>query len=435
MRRAAALLLLCAAFVVLPALPASAGTCGQTSATTVDPNTGWRFTSRWTCGNTRGARLYGDAAYGTPTAYMDSTTSWFLCYRRGEAHSGGNDVWYYTLGDRPFPGMEARGNWGYMPAVDVYTSTDPWPGMAPCPEAFSPPARTDGRRPVLFVHGYDTAGDSCSSVWANAKQMYRNHGWTDAQLKTVTYYGDYTGCDYRLYGNGTRDIPIEQLGNSLAWLIWNTWSKFGVSIDIVAHSMGGLVTRAAITGTQYPGTAPSTSQAWPPYLYVEDVSTLSTPHAGAWASSSITCIAAWHNTQCRQMSADDPFMRDWIQGRANPQAQVRGGRGGTDWTIEGAADDGLIYFDSALDFDATAKMGHKILYNPGQGLSHAGMRTAGPGSYGMYYCDYYNPCDMTPPFANPFSYPNYDLSGWNTNGAGTAPVEVAMWGNYYANGR
>src|SRR5258706_382202 len=92
-------------------------------------------------------------------------------------------------------------------------------------------AGTCGRRTVLFVHGYDTGADSCSSVWANAKQMYRNHGWTDAQLKTVTYYGDYSSCDYRLAGNGTRDIPIEQLGNSLAWLIWNNWSTFGVSID------------------------------------------------------------------------------------------------------------------------------------------------------------------------------------------------------------
>ena len=45
----------------------------------------------------------------------------------------GNDVWYYTQGDETLPGWETRQAWGYMAAVDVYTSTDPFPGIGECP--------------------------------------------------------------------------------------------------------------------------------------------------------------------------------------------------------------------------------------------------------------------------------------------------------------
>ena len=44
----------------------------------------------------------------------------------------GNNVWYYTKGDRMAPGAGAAGNWGFMPAVDVWTSRDPWPGIPRC---------------------------------------------------------------------------------------------------------------------------------------------------------------------------------------------------------------------------------------------------------------------------------------------------------------
>src|SRR5258706_7828306 len=145
--------------VALSATPAYASACTtQNGVSVTDPNTGWHWTTRWVCGNTRGGRMYGDATYATPTAYMDSTTSWFVCYRRGVMHSGGNNIWYYSLGDRPFPGMENRHNWGYMPAIDLTTPVDPQPGMAQCPTGSTPPPRTDGRKPVLFVHGYQNVG-------------------------------------------------------------------------------------------------------------------------------------------------------------------------------------------------------------------------------------------------------------------------------------
>jgi hypothetical protein len=43
----------------------------------------------------------------------------------GDWHPGDNNVWYYTLGDD-------NGNWGYVPAYQIWTHTDPAPGLPQC---------------------------------------------------------------------------------------------------------------------------------------------------------------------------------------------------------------------------------------------------------------------------------------------------------------
>ena len=60
-----------------------------------------------------------------PVDVLRSNPSWFKCYVRGEKHSGGNNVWYYTYGDD-------TGRWGYIPAARVFTPQDPYPGVKRC---------------------------------------------------------------------------------------------------------------------------------------------------------------------------------------------------------------------------------------------------------------------------------------------------------------
>jgi hypothetical protein len=79
---------------VAAASPASAGSCYAQSGSVTDPNTLWHWNTLWYCGNDGGALMYGDANTITPTAYMDSTWSWFVCWRRGAWHQGLNDVWW-----------------------------------------------------------------------------------------------------------------------------------------------------------------------------------------------------------------------------------------------------------------------------------------------------------------------------------------------------
>lgn len=56
---------------------------------------------------------------------LRTTRSWFSCWFPGEAHAGGNSVWYWTQGDD-------NANLGFVPASVVHTANDPAPGLVKC---------------------------------------------------------------------------------------------------------------------------------------------------------------------------------------------------------------------------------------------------------------------------------------------------------------
>ncbi|MFC7978113.1 hypothetical protein ACFUT3_23090 [Streptomyces cinereoruber] len=115
--------------------PAARASCTARNVSHDDAYTGRTWTRDWVCGNRAGAPLYGCASFIAACGvigWIDTSTSWFVCWGRGAAHNGGNDIWYYTMGDRVAPGRDGNHGWGFIPAVDVWTSTDPWPGMTEC---------------------------------------------------------------------------------------------------------------------------------------------------------------------------------------------------------------------------------------------------------------------------------------------------------------
>ena len=170
----------------------TAGGCTQQSESHSDPNTGQSWSAVWYCGNQAGAAMYVGANSSTPVAYMDSTTSWFVCYRHGETHAGGNDVWYYSQGDRAAAGWSGRKAWGFMPAVNVWTTTDPAPGVPEC--------LPDMWQSKLAISDPNT-GASWSTVWAGG-----NVGGTplykDANTSTPIGYLDSTTSWFTCYASG-----------------------------------------------------------------------------------------------------------------------------------------------------------------------------------------------------------------------------------------
>lgn len=228
--------LLVVAFVLyaLPA-PAHAGSCTSQSAAKTDPTTGWSWNTIWYCGNAAGAQMYKTPSKSQPNVVMNSTNSWFVCFAYGDMHNGGNNVWYYSLGDDP------SGVWGYMPAESVWTSTDPWPGMAQCPtSSASPPppannvgkaqgnpvaiANADGRLEVFAIAAWD---NSVWHVWQTSpggswSQWQSLGGWAD-QL-SVTRNGDgrlelfVRGSDQALYHKW--QLTPGNFG-------WSGWSSLG----------------------------------------------------------------------------------------------------------------------------------------------------------------------------------------------------------------
>ncbi|MFD5437860.1 esterase/lipase family protein [Kitasatospora sp. NPDC127067] len=87
-------------------------------------------------------------------------------------------------------------------------------------------------RPIVFVHGYNAG----PGVWGGMKDFARTYGYTDNELWTFDYSALTPG-----------DIPITTIGDELAKYIADkhlTDRSPDGRVDIVAHSMGGLVARS-----------------------------------------------------------------------------------------------------------------------------------------------------------------------------------------------
>ena len=97
-----------------------------------DPSCSVHDDGKLYCGNTPGASIYAaDNAESGVVDHLESNPSWFDCWSTGELHAGGNTTWYHTQGDD-------TGAWGWVPAVDLDTTSDfdanpSASGLAACP--------------------------------------------------------------------------------------------------------------------------------------------------------------------------------------------------------------------------------------------------------------------------------------------------------------
>ena len=235
-------------------------------------------------------------------------------------------------------------------------------GVAVAPAA---EARTDNKSTrILMVHGYDPWGDPTSScdMWNSMESTLKGLGYTGA-FTSVGYYDIQVACDVSVipYGSTSKHYPpsggvhdryvnIEHLGYEFAWMVYERYAKYGETVDVVAHSMGGLVARYALA--QVDRDHPD----FPSDLHIDDVVTMGTPHAGSG-------YASWcWTTQCGDMSTGSSFL-SWLKTYGpNPQVGY-----GTDWTAMGSYDDGTVSESSAVDMQAA----HKVLYMGSANIDHS----------------------------------------------------------------
>jgi triacylglycerol esterase/lipase EstA (alpha/beta hydrolase family) len=212
------------------------------------------------------------------------------------------------------------------------------------------PGRGDGSdRRVYLVHGFRRYGDAnCVAAWADTRWSLWRDGWR-GRLDTVALYGGDAGCTAALPGRAayTADTSIGELGRAFAWLVYEQDTRYGRPVDVVAHSMGGLVVRAALAGVA------AHRHGFPARLLVEDVVTLDTPHDGIGNGG---CL----RLECVQMRGQDGE-RLLAHLAQNPQSAQ-----GTDWTLIGSDADPLVSADSATGMRA----GHKVRYGVDMGLGH-----------------------------------------------------------------
>lgn len=219
-------------------------------------------------------------------------------------------------------------------------------------------ARTNNStKPVLFIHGY--SGANCESDWGTLLNNMRANGWsgpfyilkftagdahcnprTNVHMAPMYNYGSHS----HWYGHSgtthTNNTSIRHLSWHLANYIYSVFSSKGIYVDVVAHSMGGLLIRYALA-----------KQGWDsfPYLRVEDVVTLGTPHGGSTISS------LTGTTQGNEMLSGSSLIQ-WMSANAkNPQ-----GIGGTDWTNIGSHGDWIVSATSATATSAAHRWRYSV---------------------------------------------------------------------------
>ena len=206
-------------------------------------------------------------------------------------------------------------------------------------------ARTDDiSKPTLFVHGF--GGGDCEGDWGLLLDNMRASGWTGQFYVLKFLTGDSncnartgmamgcmncTGSHQHWFGHSgtthSNNTSIRHLSWHLANYIATNFTAKGLAVDVVAHSMGGVMIRYALAKQGIDSF---------PRLKVEDVVTLGSPHSGA------SFAALTGTTQGAEMEPGSSLTA-WLKASAkNPQ-----GAGGTDWTVIGSHADLIVQEDSA----------------------------------------------------------------------------------------
>lgn len=242
------------------------------------------------------------------------------------------------------------------------------------------PGSSVGRDTVtLFLHGVNTGADTnCQGTFGRMRKTLRGFGQTGS-LVTLRYYFKDKDCSHsishhrahhRHFGSGHRRgghtgrTDIRHLGFHLAWYIYKHWTAEGIPVQIVGHSMGGLISRYALARVE------RGHRRFPSFLLVEDVVTMGTPHSG---SNDIEPFSDWfcdkdRFLQCRQMSHRTKAgyrLLLWLHRHARHPDPF--GMQTTDWTNIGSYDDEAVTVHSATAMNGD----HRVLYHGGNSIHHS----------------------------------------------------------------
>lgn len=186
------------------------------------------------------------------------------------------------------------------------------------------PATAKTALPVVFVHGFyrnTCPGLDVNSAMYGPKLELSATGWT-GPLDIVSYYS----CDQggSRIGSDTNNTSIDTIAAQLATYIFNTYTARGQAVDIVAHSMGGLITRTALQQTA------AHAAGFPYSLLVSHVVTFSTPFAGIGPGAAATVPGLVGTVQGTQVMAGSALIKAL-------SATNAASTGGASWMVVGSS--------------------------------------------------------------------------------------------------
>ena len=197
------------------------------------------------------------------------------------------------------------------------------------------PVPRTGKLPVVFLNGYqnDCTGSSFASTFGTADQVLAANGEASIFFDNCTVAGK---------------PPIEMLGDAfgsfLAGLRYVDGQPVDI-VDVVAHSMGGLIVRSYLSGKQ---TASGVFHS-PALTHIRKAVFLATPHFG----SGVAALALGFATHVDELASGNRFLFDlatWNQGTDDLRgvdAVAAAGNGGTGLATRPGFDDGVVALTSA----------------------------------------------------------------------------------------
>lgn len=154
--------------------------------------------------------------------------------------------------------------------------------------------------PILLLHGmegYNSANCTATTInsntydrWDGFLNLVKQEGqhWSRANMITLKYYNGDSGCDQDI-GNdshcsgyhdgnvGTNNEDIRHIACRLYWYIYNKFTSNGQPVHILAHSLGGIITKYMLSKTMTPG---ADASRFPTPLLIHNVVALSSPFQG-----------------------------------------------------------------------------------------------------------------------------------------------------------
>ena len=132
--------------------------------------------------------------------------------------------------------------------------------------AGSLPAQASGEnRPILFLHGIAldaiTPKTDCRGTFGNMSQQLRDQGWS-GQHVLVGYYQNDTNCSVNLHNSARTGYDDrgswKEMAKAFSWYVYDNYTSQGIWVNVVGYSMGGLIARGAVYGSQIgaPGFSP-----------------------------------------------------------------------------------------------------------------------------------------------------------------------------------
>lgn len=155
---------------------------------------------------------------------------------------------------------------------------------------------------VLLVHGYDLSGHGESHVWTSGVNVYNQLVSAGYIVGVVTYYGNFSiafsnGATYQNSSfSATINTPIENISLVLGNAIESIFNGMNVNLDIVAHSMGGLITEYMLEHFQFSN------------INLKNVIYIATPFDGSPLAALSNCLLIQSGYQADQMVKGSNFL-------------------------------------------------------------------------------------------------------------------------------